>query len=233
MDVSADLRFARMAQLGRCRDLVLVLTDLSPGLQRRLERALPEDEGPASWRFFPDLDHGLEWCEDQILALYQEAEPLPGVAAGTPGCEVAAWFEAWSGSDRQPGMRRRVMDYMERLPLEAGHVLIRQGEPSQGLYFVDEGQVTIRLEGEGGDSLRLRSRGPGTVVGEVGLYLGTPATASVVVEGTCTVYRLSAEALARMEAQAPELASAFHRAMACHLSDRLASTTEVVQALMA
>ena len=80
--------------------------------------------------------------------------------------------------------------------------------------------------------MRLRTRGPGTVVGEVGLYLGIPATASVVVEGACSVYRLSAEALARMETQAPELATAFHRAMASHLSDRLASTTAIVQALM-
>ena len=34
-------------------------------------------------------------------------------------------------------------------------------------------------------------------------------------------------------AEAPELASAFHRAMATHLSDRLASTAFIVQALMA
>lgn len=234
MDVSAVLSFARMAQLARSRNLTLVLTDLSPGLQRQLERELPQEdapgEGPGSWRVFPDLDHGLEWCEDRLLARFQAAEPVPSFAGGAEG-KGATWFDE-AGGGRQPEIMRRVADYMEQLTLEAGQVLIRQGEPTKGLYFIQEGQVTIRLEGEGGDSMRLRTRGPGTVVGEVGLYLGVPATASVVVEGACTVYRLSAEDLARMEAQAPELATAFHRAMASHLSDRLASTTAIVQALM-
>jgi len=233
MDVSAVLSFARMVQLARSRNLTLVLTDLSPGLQSQLEREMPQEEGPASWHVFPDLDHGLEWCEDQVLALLQAAEPLSSFAAATLSGEGTTWFDEAPGSDRPPGTMRRVRAYMERLTLEPGQVLIHQGEPTKGLYLIEEGQVTIRLEGEEGDTMRLRTRGPGTVVGEVGLYLGTPATASVVVEGACTVYRLSAEALDRMEAQAPELASAFHRAMASHLSDRLASTTEIVQALMA
>ncbi len=232
LDVSAALSFGRLAQMAASRDLDLVFTDLSPGLQHQLAREMPAAGGPPPWLLFPDLDHGLEWCEDRILSLLQAAEPLPTAAAGPAGCEGAAWFQAGPGVLRQPEMMRRVMGYMERLTFERDEVLIRQGEPTKGLYFVDEGQVTIRLEGEAGDSLRLRARGPGTVVGEIGLYLGTPATASVVVEGTCTVYRLSPDALARMEAQAPELASVFHRAMACHLSDRLASTTEIVQALM-
>lgn len=236
MDVSAVLSFARMVQLARSRNLTLVLTDLSPRLQRQLERELPqekeEEEGPAPWHLFPDLDHGLEWCEDQILALLQAVDSLSSFAGTSPASVGAAWFDEAAGGDRQPGIMRRVMDYMERQTFESGQVLIHQGEPTRGLYFIEEGQLTIQLEGEGGESMRLRTRGPGTVVGEVGLYLGTPATASVVVEGTCSVYRLSAKALARMEAEAPELASAFHRAMASHLSDRLASTTEIVQALM-
>jgi sulfate permease, SulP family len=247
MDVSAVHSFARMAQLaqacrphgrpGEARGFALVLTNVSPGLQLRLEQELPE--GTASWHVFPDLDHGLEWCEDQVLARLQAVETAASPATAAPAAEGAAWFDAalshtregTTGSDRPPEIMRRVMPHMEHLVFEPGQVLIRQGEPPKGLYFVEQGRVTIQLEGERGDSLRLRTRGPGTVVGEVGLYLGTPATASVLVEGTCTVYRLSAEALARMEAEDPELASAFHRAMAGHLSNRLASTTEVVQAL--
>jgi sulfate permease, SulP family len=262
MDVSAVHSFARMAQLAQSslghgppeepRAFTLVLTHLSPTLQLRLERELPPGEDAAPWHVFPDLDHGLEWCEDQILAALstkaglpsvlpsgtgagtlRESKPLAPLAATAPPEDLAAWFDASRSSGPQPGIMRRAMAYMERLVLDPGQVLIRQGEPTRGLYFIEEGRVTIRLEGKEGESLRLRRRGPGSVVGEVGLYLGTPATASVVVDGTCTAYRLSAEALARMEAKDPELASAFHRAMASHLSDRLASTTEIVQALMA
>jgi len=65
-----------------------------------------------------------------------------------------------------------------------------------------------------------------------GLYLGTPASAIVVADEEGLAYHLSAAALARMEAEAPELAAAFHRFMAQHLSERLVSTTEVLGAVM-
>jgi len=71
------------------------------------------------------------------------------------------------------------------------------------------------------------------VVGEVGLYLGTPATATVVADRQGVVYRLTVEALGRMEAEVPDLAAAFHKFMAGHLSERLASTTELLQSMMA
>jgi SulP family sulfate permease len=62
---------------------------------------------------------------------------------------------------------------------------------------------------------------PGTVAGEVGLYLGGRRTASVVSRGPAVLWRLTNDALARMEREDPAAASAFHRFMARLLAERL------------
>lgn len=74
--------------------------------------------------------------------------------------------------------------------------------------------------------------GAGTVVGELGLYLGYPATASVVTDQPSTLYFLSADSLKRMEEASPEIAAALHKLIARTLGERLATMNETVEALL-
>jgi len=74
--------------------------------------------------------------------------------------------------------------------------------------------------------LRLRTMGSGTVVGEVGLFLGGTRAASVVTEQPCTVYCLTGAALDRMNREQPDLALAFHRYLICQLGERMASNSK-------
>ena len=71
--------------------------------------------------------------------------------------------------------------------------------------------------------------GPGTVVGEVGLFTGGQRMASVVTEKDCTVYRLTAESLAQMRVNEPELAIAFHQFVVRLLAERLTSTSSMLR----
>ena len=70
------------------------------------------------------------------------------------------------------------------------------------------------------------------VVGEIGLYLGSKRTASVVTEEQSTVYRLSAEALKKMEQEDPEAATVFHKIIAKLMADRLSHMTDIVETMM-
>ena len=45
----------------------------------------------------------------------------------------------------------RLMNYLERQEVAEGTVLIRQGDQSEDLYFIESGQVTARLEMDGGE----------------------------------------------------------------------------------
>ena len=122
--------------------------------------------------------------------------------------------------------------YLERMEVEAEHYLVDQGDAPCGLYFVEAGQVTAQRQGQDGRLVRLRKMGPGTVVGEMGLYLGAPASESVVTNEPSTLYFLSAEALRRMEAGEPELAVALHRTIAQLLGERLSRANDTLHALL-
>ena len=90
----------------------------------------------------------------------------------------------------------------------------------------------VCLETEGGEQVRLRTLGLGTAVGELGLYLGTTTTASVIAESPTVAYRLSRTALAMMKEEEPELAATFHEFVAHLLSERLTAITRTLEAVL-
>jgi SulP family sulfate permease len=114
----------------------------------------------------------------------------------------------------------------------AGTVLIRQEEPPGDLYVLGSGRLAVETLTTEGTRIRLRTLRPGVVVGEVGLYTGTPRTADVVAETESVVLRLSAGSIARVEAEEPEVAAALHRWLATTLSDRLHETQKTFETLL-
>jgi SulP family sulfate permease len=100
------------------------------------------------------------------------------------------------------------------------------------LYFIEAGQATAQLEYEDGRVVRLRTMKGGVIVGAVGLYLGIPASASVVADQPTTLYYLSVDRLDEMEEAEPQLAATFHRFVAQLLSERLVSATDTLQAVL-
>lgn len=242
LDASAELSFVKMKQLARAHDLVLVFTDLAPRVRQQLEKEVLGDEDRATWRVFADLDRGVEWCEAQMIQVFESVGLAPKRRNVMRQLEEflsrSARCSGWQdliAQDAPPAEEASVhsaLTYMERMEVEAGEVLVRQGERFQGLYFVESGQVTIQVEAEDGRTVRLRTKGADTIAGETGLYLGTPAEASVVAEERSTIYALSTEALQCMEAEDPEMAAAFHRFIAQDLSARLQDTTRTLRALM-
>ena len=123
------------------------------------------------------------------------------------------------------------MGYLEPVALEAGQGLIRQGERHQQMYFLDAGEITIEYRTGEDQRVRLESSGPGTLVGELGLYLGTPASANVTVAQPGTAYSLSAEDLRRLEREDPLAAALLHRFLLKRVGQRLRSSLETMEAL--
>ena len=74
--------------------------------------------------------------------------------------------------------------------------------------------------------------GAGTVVGEMGAYLGRPASASVITDQPSSVLYLSVERLQEIEATEPHITAAFHKFMVQLQSERLASANDTLNALL-
>jgi sulfate permease, SulP family len=247
LDASAVLSLAKLKQLAQGRKLALIFTQLPLQLQRRLEREVFAGADGAMWHVFPDLDRGVEWCEEQMIqgfaavglsgrprtAKQRLEEILSGL--GRP----LSWWGQFDSEDKQQGtkpaptpMLESLMKYLERKDVEGGYCLIREGDAFTSLYFIGDGQVTTERVYPDGRKLRLRTTGAGTVVGEAGMYLGSKASASVVTDCPSTIYSLSSDKLSQMEETDPALAAAFHKFMAQSLSERLVSATDTLQSAL-
>jgi sulfate permease, SulP family len=219
LDSSSVLSFTKMKNAITTQGAVLILVGLRPKVRRLLAEggctAAEPGEGSAC-REFTDLDYAAGWCEEQILA----ENAAQSRAARTLTDHLAALFP-------KPELIPRLMNHLQRIDATPGQVLYTQGKTSEDLYFVESGKVTALLELPNERSRRrLRTMGAGTVVGEMGLYLGTARSATVVVEQAGTLYRLTAEAMARIEADDLELANALHRFFVRLLAGRLTHANE-------
>jgi SulP family sulfate permease len=223
LDSSAVFSITRMKQLAEAQNIRMVWTSLSPAIQRLLERGGLIDESDESFLILPSLDHGLEWCENQILA-------AQGVT------DLSGFFEKIEKQLKRviPDLEDidRLMKYLEKLEVEKGDYLMRQGEEPKEMYFLEAGFVSAQLELPSGKIMRLRSMRGGTTVGEMGMYLGNMRTASVVANRPSIVYRLSREALKEMERNDPEVAAFLHQWIASLLAERLAENNRTIEALL-
>jgi len=221
LDSSAVISFVKCRQITEAQGIILVLTHLSETIRHRF--ALDGlSESDKSVRILPDLDHGLEWCEEQLLEIERITTLHVPV---TLSAQLA-------DSGFKKADTARLMEFLERVNVKEGKYLIRQGEEADKLYFIEMGTVSVYLEIEGGKRVRLQTLGLGTAIGEPGLYLGTTCTASVIADSPVTAYRLTRAALSNMKDQEPELAATFHEFAAHLLSERLAATTRTLEAVL-
>ena len=221
LDSSAVMCFIKLHLLALSDGLVLVMTNLSPGLRDQMEACGLSLEPQPSLHTFADFDRGVEWCENDLLR-------AQGV---DPRVESEAVAELLTRELPDDVDACAVMAYMERQDVDEGRYLTRQGERADDLFFIESGQVTVLLELEEGAVVRLLTTGLGTI-GEIGLYTGLERTASVVAEAPSVVYRLTLAALDRMEREDPRLAAAFHKFIARRLATRLADTTRVLREVL-
>lgn len=206
IDASAIAGIAKIHRLGTEGGFVLVLSGMDRRMRERLERGAVVQED--SLKVFEDIDIGMQWCEDRLFA---EIGALPPPSAAS------------SILDDYP----EVQSYLERIDVPAGRTLLKAGESSRDVFFLQSGRLAAHIPTDGGTA-RIRSMGPGTIVGEVGAYLAAARTASVVAEEPSVVYRL---ALDDLEDASRETAAAVHQKFASVMAERLADNVRLIEAL--
>ncbi len=222
VDSSAVNSFTKMKQQAEAQHYSIVFTQLSPAVIRSFQRRSFDLGDSDIFHMFPDLDVGMEWCENELLK--REGISFTGEEQVLED-QLRDFFPPSAGMGN-------FMSYLERREVPEGFYLIRQNDPPHSLYYLESGQVTVNLENESGQTVRLRTLGPGTVIGELGLYLRLPSTASVVTQRQSVFYRLTAEAMQQMEEKEPDIAAAFHRFIVRRLGERLIYTNQSLEALL-
>jgi SulP family sulfate permease len=211
MDASAVMAFRKVAELAETNGFELVFAGGPDAVVRKL-RPAGTDPSRGMVRFDPDLDHGLQRVEEGLLA-DRAASP-----DGSP--------------DSLSGLPPRLRDSIERVSVPQGTLLIRQGDPSDDLFVLESGRLSVEATTPEGTRMRLRTISPGVMVGEIALYLGRPRTADVVAEIPSVVLRLNRETIERLEHEDPETAASLHRGLAETLAERLSDSMRAYSALL-
>jgi MFS family permease len=89
-----------------------------------------------------------------------------------------------------------------------GSTIVSEGEPADALYVLLEGEVVVTARGETGDAAQtLRTMGPGTYFGEIGLLERIARTATVTATEDCRCYRIDGDAFLDALTAAPPATS--------------------------
>jgi len=92
---------------------------------------------------------------------------------------------------------RQLMDMAESLPLHAGEVLIKQGEPGDSAYVVINGEFEVQKQ-SGQSLIKIDVRNPGDVVGEMALLSRAPRNATLIAKTEGEVLRIPQEAFEKL-----------------------------------
>ena len=107
-----------------------------------------------------------------------------------------------------------------------GEALMTQGEPSTSIHFILEGHVRVeRQRRTDSERIVLAHLGSGEIVGEMGVMVDLPRSATVIAAKPTSTLELDTASFERAARAFPIL----HRVLAKLLSERLRRTSERVE----
>jgi sulfate permease, SulP family len=215
IDSSAVFSFIQIKRVVDECGARIVLTCLTPDVETALRaRFISEDLIVA-----PNLDHALESCENAIIKVHQAQDSEAGTLRG--------WFtEALAGAENAD----QLIQHCKRIEVQPGEVIVRQGDPANSMHFLLDGRVGIMVD-TGGHPVRVRSLGPHTTIGEMGLITRQPRSATIQAERLSVLYELSANAYERIMRENPALSHALLTYVVAVMSERLNFASRIIGVL--
>jgi SulP family sulfate permease len=214
IDSSATHSFAQIKQAALKSGARIVLVNLTPELERAFRAAnfTSDDVIVAS-----DLDRALEACEQNIIETHRTDTDDTR--------SLRAWLSDALGSAQYAD---QLAGHCRRLDVRAGDIVARQGEPAASMHFILEGRIGIVVGLGEGRTMRVRSLGRHTTIGEMGLITSRPRSATIRAETDSVLYELSADAYARIKKDDPALSQALLGYVVSVMSERLSFANRAV-----
>ena len=216
IDSSATHSFAQIKQGAAASGARLVLVNLTAELERAFRTAHFIDDDVMA---VSDLDRAQELCEQSIIETHR-------TAAGDERSLRAWWTDALGAANAD-----RLAEFCRRCEVAAGEIVARQGDAAASMHFILEGRIGIIADMGEGRSMRLRSLGPHTTIGEMGLITGRPRSATIAAEVDSVLYELTTEAYERLKREQPALSQALLGYIVSVMSERLSFANRAVGVL--
>jgi SulP family sulfate permease len=217
MDSSATHSFAQIKRATDALGARLVLVHLPPSLVSAFAGLRPLKDDIL---LFPELDRALEHCENEVISAH--------TGEGGEVRSLRDWLREALGS---APLADKLAAECKRLEFAEGAVIAEQGAPADSMHFVVEGRVGIIVDMGNGRSVRVRSLGRHTTIGEMGLITGHPRSATVRAETPSVAYELPAATFERLKAEHPVLAQALLMYVIGVMAERLSFASRLIGVL--
>jgi SulP family sulfate permease len=125
----------------------------------------------------------------------------------------------------------RLTENCRRLEVREGEIIAHEGDTASSMHFILEGRIGIVVDVGDGRTMRVRSLGRHTTIGEMGLITGRPRSATIVAEADSVLFELTAEAYARIKKDEPVLSQALLGYIVAVMSERLSFANRAVGVL--
>lgn len=222
IDASTTASFHRLAKIAAHSDAVVVLTNLDPAIRNALEKVGMTADAACGTSVvtIADPNDALEYCENAVLSAHCD---------GSLGeCDFEHWLSVQMGG---PLAAERIRAYLTPLDLAPGDYLFHQGEQADSIAIVECGRLGVYYERRDQEPVCLCCSEHHTILGEMGLFLDGPRTASVKAERPTICQILAKDDFLRMQRDHPEVAIAFHALIIRILAQRLSLASRSIAAL--
>ena len=217
IDSSAAYSFAQIKRTAQDRGIKLVLVHLPSAA----EKALRSSEFISNEVLIvPELDHALEWCENEIIAQHQGR--LQEEAS------LRDWFTRILGTEEDAA---ELIHRCERLEVDTGEIIVSAGDAADSMHFILDGRVGIMIATGDGGSTRVRSLGRYTTIGEMGLVSHAPRSATIQAEISSILYVLSAHQYEALKIENPMLGQKLLTYFVSVMAERLTFANRMIAVL--
>jgi len=212
IDVSGATALQQAARRCLERNRQFIVCGVRPGYANIVSDAIAGNDNAFA---LDDVDAAMEWAEEAILR------------AGSGGHSI--FQQELAQADLTQGMApvdiETLRTHLTAISYPAGTALCHAGDPSDRLWILTRGTVSIRVSGATGDR-RLASLAPGCSVGEMGLLEHQPRSADVVADDDVEAYMLTGMQFEALLRDHPRVGQAILTNIARQLAQRLRVTSE-------
>jgi len=162
-------------------------------------------------RMFRDLDHALEWCENDLLATLRSA-----VDGGEYPFERLDLLRGIAGDDREA-----LGSALARREYAPGEVVFSQADEGDALYLIARGSASVWLHDPASGGRRVVTFSQGTFFGEMALLDRESRSATVTADGSLVCYVLERAGFDELSRSHPHAIQALLLNMGRELSLRM------------
>jgi len=130
--------------------------------------------------------------------------------------------------DINPDQWKSLRSLIEWVHLEGGQQIIQKGDPSDCIYFLLQGRLTVLYKEESGRIVKLGEVHKGQSVGELGFFVDKPRSADVYANRDSTLIKFDKNAMDLTTKLFPELMIRVMNTVIRRASDQLSNETNVI-----